>query len=159
MRVDVRALCGLAGGLHEDRGPADALAAYLNDLEQERAALNHRARYLHTPRAIAAAEILMVETAGARDNTPNAETYARVNTLPARAVRSARIRTTPATAPSDLALILLHGNMGLYPDGTIRVACGRRSLQRPVAAFLSPRRRASECPGSRRRVDASWQPA
>jgi integrase/recombinase XerC len=107
---------------------ADALAAYLDDLEQdrapatvkkERAALNRLARYLHTLGAIDATEILMVETAGASDKTPardalDAETYARVKTLArARLVRSARMRTAPATAARDLALILVLGDMGL----------------------------------------------
>jgi hypothetical protein len=58
---------------------ADALAAYLDDLEQdrapatvkkERAALNRLARCLHTLGATDATEILMVETAGPSDKTP-----------------------------------------------------------------------------------------
>jgi site-specific recombinase XerD len=107
---------------------ADALAAYLDELEQdrapatvkkERAALNRLARYLHTLGAIDATEILMVETAGPSDKAPardalDAETYARVKTLArARLVRSARMRTAPATAARDHALILVLGDMGL----------------------------------------------
>jgi site-specific recombinase XerD len=107
---------------------ADALAAYLDELEQdrapatvekERAALNRLARYLHTLGTIDATEILMVETAGASDKTParaalDAETYARVKTLArARLVRSASMRTAPATAARDHALILVLGDMGL----------------------------------------------
>jgi integrase len=107
---------------------ADALAAYLDELERdkapatvkkERAALNRLARYLHTLGAIDATENLMVETAGARDGAPtrdalDAATYKRVKTLArAKLVRSARMRTERATAARDLALILVLGDMGL----------------------------------------------
>ena len=57
----------------------------------------------------------MVDTAGPRDKTPardalDAETYARVKTLArARLLRSARMRTAPATAARDHALILILG--------------------------------------------------
>jgi site-specific recombinase XerD len=109
---------------------ADVLATYLDELElehdkapatvkKERAALNRLARYLHTLGAIDATEILMVETAGARDGTPtrdalDAATYERVKTLArARLVRSARMRSARATAARDHALILVLGDMGL----------------------------------------------
>jgi len=87
---------------------ADALAAYLDELEltkapatvkKERAALNRLARYLHTLGAIDATEILMVETAGLKDpatarDALDADTWARVRALArARLVRSARTRT------------------------------------------------------------------
>ncbi|MDQ3881465.1 MAG: tyrosine-type recombinase/integrase [Chloroflexota bacterium] len=107
---------------------ADALAAYLDDLEEkkvpatvkkERAALNRLAKYLHTLGAIDATEILMVETAGLKDATTSrdaldAATYERVKTLArARLVRSARMRASRPTATRDYALILVLGDMGL----------------------------------------------
>ncbi|MCA1678165.1 MAG: tyrosine-type recombinase/integrase, partial [Actinobacteria bacterium] len=107
---------------------ADALAAYLDELEhdkapatvkKERAALNRLARYLHTLGALDATEILLVETAGLNGATRSrdaldAATYERVKTLArARLVRSARMRAARPTAARDLALILVLGDMGL----------------------------------------------
>jgi site-specific recombinase XerD len=107
---------------------ADALAAYLDELERdkapatvkkERAALNRLARYLHTLGAIDATEILLVETAGLNDTRSSrdaldATTYERVKTLArARLVRSARMRSARPTAARDLALILVLGEMDL----------------------------------------------
>ena len=107
---------------------ADALAAYLDELEltkapatvkKERAALNRLARYLHTLGAIDATEILMVETAGLKDaatarDALDAVAWARVRALArARLVRSARTRTARPTAARDHALILVLGDMGL----------------------------------------------
>lgn len=107
---------------------ADALAAYLDELEltkapatvkKERAALNRLARYLHTLGAIDATEILMVETAGLKDSATardalDADTYARVRALArARLIRSARTRTALPTAARDHALMLVLGDMGL----------------------------------------------
>jgi len=110
---------------------ADALAAYLDELEptkapatvkKERAALNRLARYLHTLGAIDATEILMVGTAGLKDSASardalDADTYARVSALArARLIRNARTRTARPTAARDHALILVLGDMGLRSD-------------------------------------------
>ncbi len=107
---------------------ADALASYLDELEQdkapatvkkERAALNRLAKYLHTLGAIDATEILMVETAGLKDTMSardalDAATYDRVKSVArGRLVRSARMRTARPTAARDHALILVLGDMGL----------------------------------------------
>jgi integrase len=107
---------------------ADALAAYLDEIEQrkapatvkkERAALNRLAKYLHALGAIDATEILMVETAGVDDSRQardalDTHTWERVKaTARARLVRSARMRTSRAAATRDVALILVLGDMGL----------------------------------------------
>jgi integrase len=117
---------------------ADALAAYLDELDQdkapatvkkERAALNRLAKYLHTIGAIDATEILMVETATIRDE-PRARdaldeaTWRRVEaTARARLARGAHQRTSRTAAARDLALILVLGDMGLRSEEARRLRC------------------------------------
>jgi site-specific recombinase XerD len=107
---------------------ADALAAYLDELEEtkapatvskERAALNRLAKYLHTLGAIDATAILMVESTPVREQDPHRDaldelTWRRVKDLArARIVRSTRTRSSHAAATRDYALILVLGDMGL----------------------------------------------
>lgn len=110
---------------------ADALAAYLDQLEdrrapgtvkKERAALNRLAKYLHTLGAIDATEILMVEATPLRDGTAHREaldelTWRRVKEIArARLVRSPRARGSRPAAARDYALILVLGQMGLRSE-------------------------------------------
>jgi integrase/recombinase XerD len=109
----------------------DALAAYLDELEdtrapatvrKERAALNRLARYLHTLGAIDATAILMVESTPLHEETPHRDaldeqTWRPVRELArARRVRSARSRTSPGAAARDYALILVLGDIGLRSE-------------------------------------------
>jgi site-specific recombinase XerD len=111
---------------------ADALAAYLDELEdqgrapgtikKERAALNRLAKHLHTLGAIDATAILLVEGNAIDDRertreSLDAETWQRVKAL-ARARLSAapRARATRPAALRDLCVLLLLGEQGLRSD-------------------------------------------
>ena len=119
---------------HPDPPPAtltaDAVAAYISELEtrkaaatvkKERTAINRLAKYLHTLGAIDATQILMIEgsRAAAQPRRPtrwmsplgNASRTAR-----ARLHQGPRGRTSRAAAHRDLALILALGAMGLRSE-------------------------------------------
>ena len=111
---------------------ADALAAYLDELEdqgrapgtikKERAALNRLAKYLHTLGAIDATAILLVEGTALddRERTRDAldrDTWERVKAIArARLNASPRNRATRIAALRDLCLILLLGDQGLRSE-------------------------------------------
>lgn len=110
---------------------ADALAAYLTELEQvkapstvkkERAALNRLARYFHQLRLIDATEILMVEGTRAgpqprRREALDATTWRRVkDAARARLHQGPRGRSSHATALRDLVIVLVLGEMGLRSE-------------------------------------------
>jgi integrase len=111
---------------------ADALAAYLDELEdqgrapgtikKERAAFNRLAKYLHTLGAVDATAILLVEGTGLdeRERTRDAldrETWERVKAIArARLSSSPRSRATRIAALRDLCLVLLLGEQGLRSE-------------------------------------------
>ena len=120
---------------HPDPPPAtltaDAVAAYISELEtrkaaatvkKERAAINRLAKYLHTLGAIDATEILMIEGSRAaaqprRRDALDAATWKRVKDgARARLHQGPRGRTSRAVAHRDLALILALGAMGLRSE-------------------------------------------
>jgi integrase len=118
---------------------ADALAAYLDELEdqrrapgtikKERAALNRLAKYLHTLAAIDATAILLVEGTALddRERTRDAldrETWERVKAI-ARARLNAppRNRATRIAALRDLCLVLLLGEQGLRSEEARSARC------------------------------------
>lgn len=108
---------------------ADAIAAYLHELEQrglapstvkkDRAAINRFAKYLHALRVLDATEILMIDgpkmrrTASTRDSLDQA-TWGRVQKIArARLAPDAKQRTTSTLAARDLAILMLLGACGL----------------------------------------------
>ncbi len=110
---------------------ADAVAAYVVELEREKAAatvkkersaINRLARYLHTLGAIDATEILMIE--GSRSNgrprrreALTSERWEQVkDAARARTTADPRRRSSQAAAARDLALILVLGEMGLRSE-------------------------------------------
>lgn len=110
---------------------ADAIAAYLTELERakapatvkkERAAINRLARYLHTLGAIDATEILMIEgsrpgVAPGRREALDTLTWKRVkDAARARLHQGPSGRTSQPAAHRDLALVLLLGEMGLRSE-------------------------------------------
>ena len=120
---------------HPDPPPAtltaDAVAAYISELEtrkaaatvkKERAAINRLAKYLHTLGAIDATEILMIEGSRAagqprRRDALDAATWKRVKDgARARLHQGPRGRTSRAVAHRDLALILALAAMGLRSE-------------------------------------------
>ncbi len=125
---------------------ADALAEYLDEIEQdkapatvkkERAALNRLAKYLHKIGRIDATEILMIETTGLTEGElvkrdALEETTWRVVKAIARArlQQEPRGRTSAPAARRDLAIVLALGDMGLR-------SAELRGLQREA---IAPRR-------------------
>jgi integrase/recombinase XerC len=115
---------------------ADALAAYLDELERtraagmvkkERAALNRLAKYLHALGAIDATGILMVEATPVRDDARRRDaldeaTWRRVKELArGRIVSAPRRRGSPVAAARDLALVLVLGDVGLRSEEARRL--------------------------------------